>query len=87
MRKSKLEPSEATWRGGRSKVGTPGLSAAGSGGIQAGAEELISSFQMLLPQIQRVLSKAGIGGVTKGRGGGMKTLPHHGNFSWIGFPQ
>ena len=75
MRKSKLGPSEANWRGWQEQSGDSGvLCGPGSGGIHAGAEELMgwrqgSSFQMVLPQIQGSTQKAGIGGVTKGGAG------------------
>lgn len=73
-------------------MGTPGaLCGPGSGGIHAGAEELMrwrqgSSFQMVLPKIQGFYTKDWNWGSDEGQGGG-ETLPHHGNFSWIGFPQ
>ena len=75
MRKSKLGPSEATWRRWQEQSGDSwALCGPGSGGFHAGAEELMgwrqgSSFQMVLPQNQGSTQKAGIGGVTKGGAG------------------
>lgn len=46
----------------------------------------VAVFKWYCPKSKGSIQKAGIGGVTKGRAA-HETLPHHGNFSWIGFPQ
>lgn len=68
MRKSKLEPSQSYLDGWQEQGGgTLGASLQPGGGIQAGAEELISSFQMLLPPNPCLIQKAGIGEDLRGR--------------------